>query len=147
MKTQPFYACKNPFVTDKIYIGYVVDTLAMPQFLINFEWHRDSKGYEIVGPDRHRRPKPLHHPILGFEIEESLIGSAPGLRERERVRRCGGELQPYRPLDKFESLFTQFANEAISASGLLQFIKKFSSAHLPGYKHSWGHCSICSRHF
>ena len=50
---------------------------------------------------------------------------APGLRERERVRRCGGELQPYRPLDKFESLFTQFANEAISASGLLQFIKKF----------------------
>ena len=71
----------------------------MPQFLINFEWHTDTKGYKIIAPAPRRRSKPIAHPIFGIPVEESLIESAPRLEERQRIvplRRHAAALQATR---------------------------------------------------
>lgn len=56
----------------------------MPDFLIDFEWQKDSKGYELV----------------------SVAPSKPSAVAR---RKAGGKLLSYRPMDKFPTLYGEFA--------------------------------------
>ena len=93
----------------------------MSQPFIDFEWHKDSKGYRLLEPEPPAPPKTYIHPIFKFPIEETLLQRDWG--KPQRIARCGGKLVPYRPLEQFTSLFKFFANAAVDGPGLLGFVK------------------------
>jgi hypothetical protein len=107
----------------------------MPKMLIDFEWWRDPSGYvlepaEISGPVAYHAPAHRRLPNLpalsgqwglayvplGIKV---LAGEAP-----LRVRRRGGGLASYRPLDFIESLFSKFG-ELFTPTDVLNFIERF----------------------
>jgi hypothetical protein len=80
----------------------------MADFLVDFEWHRDARGFTLV---------PWN----------SLIDTNSG----ERLNRSGdcivangGKRIPYRPLDQFDTLYTVFASVK-TPRDLLKFINTF----------------------
>ncbi len=95
----------------------------MPQYLIDFEWQRDKKGYRLLDPERPAAPKKDIHPIFRFPMEETILSAHWG--KARRIVRCGGQLESYRPLEQFDSLFKLFANAAADPPGLLEFVQKF----------------------
>jgi hypothetical protein len=95
------------------------------QLLIDFEWWRDTTGYQLL-PDT-RPPDPeealVFHP-LGIRI---VSGTKP-----LRLVRLGGDLVPYRPLDRFGTLFRIFANDVKRPKDVLAFAQKFGSLSVDG---------------
>jgi hypothetical protein len=89
------------------------------QLLINFEWWRDAAGYQLV-PDT-TPPDPeealVYYP-LGIHIVSAEIKPL-------RLVRRGGDLVPYHPIDRFETLFRIFANEVTRPEGVLAFAQRF----------------------
>jgi hypothetical protein len=117
------------------HIHYKPDATPMPKLLIDFEWWRDRSGYElepaeISGPVVYHAPAHRRLPKLPALRGQWGLAYVPlGIRvlageEPLRVRRRGGELIPYRPLDVFESLFSIFA-ELFTADDVLHFVEKF----------------------
>lgn len=101
----------------------------MAELLIDFEWWRDAKGYRMADSERPELEPALEYHPLGIRV----LSSKP-----LRVYRLGGELKPYRPLDRFASLFKQFADGAKSPAGLLDFIVKFGPLTEDGLDETFG---------
>jgi hypothetical protein len=83
----------------------------MSDFLRDFEWRRDSKGYrfeKILGP-----LKPLSDRVYSMKRE---LG----------VRRKGGQLRVYRPLAEVDTLYLIFAALRTSED-VLNFVERFGS--------------------
>lgn len=115
------------------------------QLLIDFDWWRDPKGYDVVekrlakgaravkynDPGKSVPPLPtlegqigfVYHP-LGVDILPSPMGSNPQ-RILQRVVRRGGKLQPWRPIDNIPDLYARFAVAVKDADSVLSFIKKY----------------------
>src|ERR1700732_2271441 len=112
----------------------------MAKLHIDFEWWRDRAGYRsgptevsagvVYGAPRHRPlPRDLpplpgqwglaYHP-LGIRV---LLSPDAGRPKPLYVRRCGGALDPYRPLEAFESLFAMFA-KLRTPDDVLHFVEK-----------------------
>jgi hypothetical protein len=91
------------------------------QLLINFEWWRDAAGYRLVLDTTPPDPEEelVYHP-LGIRIVSPYIKPL-------RLVRLGGDLIPYRPLERFETLFRIFANDVRTARDVLAFAQKFGS--------------------
>ncbi len=107
---------------------------------IDFEWWRDPAGYQI-GPaevDAHvvyhapkHRPLPnlpalpgqwgLAYVPFGIRV---LLGSEGARAKPLHIYRRGGELDRYRPLDAFDSLFAMFAKLRTS-DDVLDFVERF----------------------
>lgn len=81
----------------------------MAKLDIDFEWHRDPKGYERLDA-KAERPG------------ETLLGGVPAIPRR--IVRRGGQLKSYRPMEAFENLCIQFA-DIKDESAALGFIEKF----------------------
>src|ERR1700680_4696414 len=106
------------------------------QAFISLEWHRDPKGYRLIGPEPPVPPKPLIHPVFRVPVPESLLGRDVG--KPQRIVRRGGRPETYRPLEQFDSLFKLFVNDAVNAQGLLGFIEKFGPLTPAGKKKDRG---------
>jgi hypothetical protein len=85
----------------------------MAKILIDFEWHRDSKGYRLL--DAESRKADGRVPTI-LDAEKST-----------RIVRCGGDLILCRPLEDFEFLYREFAKIRKTPEGVLDFIQKFGS--------------------
>jgi hypothetical protein len=102
-------------------------TVRLPtQLLINFEWWRDAAGYRLV-PDT-TPPDPeealVYHP-LGIRVISSEV-------EPLRLVRRGGDLIPYHPIERFETLFRIFANDVRMPNDVLAFAQKYGSLTVDG---------------
>lgn len=104
---------------------------------VDFEWYRDSLGYELLEP-KSRVAVPIR-PVEG----ETLVAHAPEmvalLARPQRIVRRGGELVRYRPLNKFSPRLKSapcklFATEAVNPRGLLAFVEKFGPLTRRGLK-------------
>jgi hypothetical protein len=97
--------------------------MTLSQFLIDLDWYRDRAGYALRAAEE-SRSMPAQ-PAQGA----TLLASAPITiavpRRPERIIRRGGELMPYRPLDKYERLYAVFAKDAVTPPGALEFVEKF----------------------
>jgi hypothetical protein len=88
----------------------------MSDFLRDFEWRRDIKGYQLETFDQKVFP----------------MGNAAGLGRWSRgenqfvVRRKGGQLRVYRPLAEVDTLYLIFATLRTSED-VLNFVKRFGS--------------------
>lgn len=112
----------------------------MANLHIEFEWWRDRSGYRIEpmklgGQIAYHVPKHGLSPTLPVLPGQWGLAYVPiGIRvlhgpsgESERplyVRRGGGTLDAYRPLEAFESLFSRFA-ELRSPEDVLSFVERF----------------------
>jgi hypothetical protein len=105
----------------------------MASLEIDFEWYLDPEGYQLLAAEE---PKPVTSrnalgAIMRGEFTVSQVAFPPWLASQpvslkpERIVRHGGDLQPYRPLQRFDSLFQIFANSGTSADGVLHFIERF----------------------
>jgi hypothetical protein len=86
----------------------------MPDLTIDFTWYRDPKGYRLI---------PAKVPKL--RQGQSLLDAPMSDFEPARIVRGGGDLQSYRPLERFPTLFDQFAQMATTETGVLRFIERF----------------------
>jgi len=97
--------------------------MTLAQFVIDFDWYRDCAGYALLPSEKSQSFSTL--PAEGG----TLLASAPKLirvlGRPERIVRRGGELVPYRPLDKYERLYSVFAKIAVTPQGALEFVEKF----------------------
>ena len=93
----------------------------MAQLLIDFDWWRDPKRYRVVDVPL---PKGRLVPIpLGFRVRPDAWERARG--SAQLIRRRGGELEPYRPVDRWPDLFKVFASIATTPEGVLDFIERY----------------------
>jgi hypothetical protein len=122
----------------------------MAKLAIGFTWYRDEDGYRIGSADgrlieRQERawakvagrgaPKFFKDPrIFAYlrTMEEQLTDGSriPGPICRKwmpspLIKRAGGRLIGYEPLDKFPLLFSYFASIPKNANGVLEFIHKY----------------------
>ena len=95
----------------------------MERFLIDFTWHRDLRGYRVVEAE-------LDQPGL------TLLGTKKG--RPERIVRLGGELQPYRPLTEFPTLYKIYATSVRSPASALNFMEKFGPLTAAGLREAEG---------
>jgi hypothetical protein len=80
--------------------------------------------FHIVMGDFDIRNKPLHMPTI--DIEFSWYRHIAGYRLKDgRVVAKGDEVQGYRPLDDFSTLYKMFADQCRSEKGVIEFINKF----------------------
>lgn len=105
----------------------------MPSLLIDFEWWRDRKGYRLLPKVSPEPIEPLMHPMFNKLVPPTLAQIALS-QKPERIVRRGGSLESYRPLDRYETLYSFYAKNAQSADGLLAFIKKFGPLTESGLK-------------
>jgi hypothetical protein len=97
----------------------------MASIEVDFEWYRDADGYLLVPAEK---VKPAINmlaagaPLITFP---PWLGAQPTPVKPKRIVRRRGPLEPYRPLQRFGKLFQQFAKNATSAAGVLDFIEKF----------------------
>jgi hypothetical protein len=98
---------------------------------LDFEWQRDAEGYRLVRAEE-AKPAPTNAlaALARGELSYSAISFPPSFAlqpvppKPERIVRCGGNLEGYRPLQRYEKLFHQFI-KCTSAESLLDFIRKF----------------------
>ena len=82
----------------------------MAQFVIEFDWVRDPKGYRLV--EKAERPK--------LRIVRNGRGHSPK------------DFKPYRPLET-DVLFKIFASTAVTPAGALDFVQRFGSLTYEGW--------------
>jgi hypothetical protein len=92
----------------------------MADFLNDFEWHRDSKGYRL----ERLFPPWKGMPLLRYE--KPLAGYDPSAKPIWVVQRNGGKLLSYRPLAEVDTLYSVFASIK-TRDDVLHFIEKFGS--------------------
>src|SRR5215471_8979725 len=90
----------------------------MPELRIDFEWWRDPKGYRRADLDREVRSRDR----VAFTPTGISIGSK--LVEKPLIKRRGGKLQAYRPLELFPKLYGQFAR-INTPEQLMEFVERF----------------------
>jgi hypothetical protein len=97
--------------------------MTVPEIFIEFEWQRDVDGYHL---------KPAQEPLSrsaqpeeGATLVSSRVYLAVSRRQPQRIVRRGGQLQSYRPLERFDTLFHQFARDATSPEGVFGFVGRF----------------------
>src|SRR5262252_7660107 len=93
------------------------------QLNIDFEWQRDSAGYDLLpaAAGKLRKPEPRsawHMPSLFPPADKDPDTPA-------RVIRRGGSLVTYRPFEDFDTLCMTFASIAKSEEGVVDFISNF----------------------
>ena len=91
----------------------------MPDFLSDFEWRIDTKGYRL---ERLHSLKGLCSGLSSLIPHDADLSTKP----LWVVRRNGGRFRDYRPLANFDMLYSHFARIKTSEE-LLDFIKKFGS--------------------
>jgi hypothetical protein len=95
----------------------------MAQFFIDFDWYRDCAGYALL-PSMESRSISAQ-PAEGATLLASAVQFIAVPRRPARIVRHGGELVSYRPLDKYERLYSVFAKIAVTPQGVLEFVEKF----------------------
>lgn len=97
--------------------------MTVPGIFIEFEWQLDADGYDL---------KPAQEPLSrsGQPDEGATLISVSQrvyltVRKPLRIVRRGGQLRSYRPLDRFDRLFHQFAVDAITPKGVFGFVERF----------------------
>ena len=87
----------------------------MSESLFQFDWPVDAAGYDILPPE------------VSFEemmkTADSLLGD--GRRTTHDVRRKGGPLRYYRPLEDHPALFRQFGSDVTDYESLRGFLDQF----------------------
>ena len=86
---------------------------------IDFTWHRDANGYRLIP----KKPPPARRPgqsTMDWALEMKASDIQPA-----RVIGKGGQLKPYRPLDKYPDLFKIFVEIPRTPESVLQFISEF----------------------
>lgn len=89
---------------------------------IDFEWDRDEAGYEFVPPCSGDRRSCSH---VADEAEDAATDLLRRIDNAGRIVRKGGNLVPYRPLEKVPGLHKIFAHTARSPEGLFNFVTRF----------------------
>jgi hypothetical protein len=90
----------------------------MSDFLRDFEWRRDSKGYRLETKDDWA---PFHWKAFGGGVSRPVRGETD-----LAVRRKGGQLRPYRPLAEVDTLYLIFATLR-NSEDVLNFVERFGS--------------------
>src|SRR5580704_14332964 len=94
----------------------------MAEFLVEFEWYRDQDGYELLEEVQPRWKPPANPrdteapapdtPSWVMRAPPALLSADPRGTyipgESQKIKRKGGQLEPYRPLDKFSHLCLYF---------------------------------------
>src|SRR5215472_6002697 len=103
---------------------------------IDFEWQRDSAGYDLLpaaaGKPRKPEPRPLFGPISIFPPADKDPDTPA------RVIRRGGSLVTYRPFEDFGTLCMTFASIAKSEEGVVDFISNFGPLTKSGHDQQHG---------
>ena len=104
--------------------------------LFHFEWYVDQDGYEAVSAAD--PPEGVQRPVL----QAASLPAGQGFW----LKRKGGPLRAYRPLEKHPGLFRQFAHLSRTPQAFLEFANEFGflgvgqSGHpddVASLEHSW----------
>jgi len=111
----------------------------MAEFLVEFEWFKDPSGYELLEAVAPRPwvPKPVKT-IVGemMMMEPGLLTQDSG--QPQKIKRKGGELKRYSPLDKYNSLCLTFCQYVQDAKSLFEFVNEFGPLTQYGLEQEYG---------
>ena len=88
----------------------------MLELTLNFTWHKDPKGYQLVLG----KPLMLRPGQSILDVKSSDIQLA-----QPRIVRLGGKLQSYQPFETVSRLHDQFLGMATTEAGVLKFVEAF----------------------
>lgn len=108
----------------------------MRQPIVSLEWQHDPLGYRLIDAVSPAPPPQPVHPVFPPDFAETRL--RPDYSRPQRIVRRGGQLVPHRPLSQFGSLFKIFANTAVDAQSLLDFVEKFGPLTSAGFKTNAG---------
>jgi hypothetical protein len=91
-----------------------------PQNPFVFQWPVDRDGYALVRVGGDKSGYPMDHP---FWTANTLLSSASA--GYDAIRRVGGPLQYYFPLEDAPGLWRQFAEKCTGLDGVLSFVSEF----------------------